>query len=159
MIKRRHIELLGYVLVSVPYWEWDGLSGVDERRKYLEGKLQCNVEVESAVHSRQAPDRPRASTQAGGGVGTSGGGASEPMGLSVSNDVSEPNKPDTEQAKIDDHLEQRRRKTETSPSGGAAADATAPATTLLKSVWQKGPPLGPSAAVSQDARKERPRAN
>jgi hypothetical protein len=40
LIKRRHLELLGYILVSMPYWEWDGLSGVDERRKYLEGKLQ-----------------------------------------------------------------------------------------------------------------------
>jgi hypothetical protein len=36
LLKRRHLELLGYMLVSVPYWEWDGLSGIDERRKYLE---------------------------------------------------------------------------------------------------------------------------
>jgi len=55
LIKRRHLELLGYILVSVPYWEWDGLSGMDERRKYLEGKLQCNVGVDSAAHSPQAP--------------------------------------------------------------------------------------------------------
>jgi hypothetical protein len=68
LIKRRHLELLGYILVSMPYWEWDGLSGMDERRKYLQGKLQCNVGVDSAAHSRQAPGRPRASTQAGGGV-------------------------------------------------------------------------------------------
>ncbi len=40
LIKRRHLELLGYILVSVPYWEWDGLSGMDERRKYLEVKLK-----------------------------------------------------------------------------------------------------------------------
>ena len=26
LIKRRHLELLGYNLVSVTYWEWDGLS-------------------------------------------------------------------------------------------------------------------------------------
>ena len=45
LIKRRHLELLGYILVSVPYWEWDELSGMDERRKYFEGKLQCNVGV------------------------------------------------------------------------------------------------------------------
>jgi hypothetical protein len=90
------------------------------------------------------------------------------VGLSESNDVSEPNKPDPEQAKIDAHLEQRRLNTETRPSGGAAAGATAPATTLIKSVWQnvgKGlhselvPPAGPPAAVSQDAWKERSRAN
>ncbi len=39
LIKRRYLDLLGYILVSVPYWEWDGLSGMEERRKYLEGKL------------------------------------------------------------------------------------------------------------------------
>jgi hypothetical protein len=75
------------------------------------------------------------------------------VGLSESN-ISGPNKCDTEQAKIDAHLEQQRRKAETSPSGGAAAGATAPATILIKSVWQNGPP----AAVSQDAWKERSRA-
>ena len=74
------------------------------------------------------------------------------MGLSESN-ISGPNKSDTEQAKIDAHLEQHRRKAETSPSGGGAASATAPATILIKSVWQK-----PPAAVSQDAWKERSRA-
>ena len=51
LIKRRHLELLGYNLVSVTYWEWDGLSGMHERRKYLEGKLQCHVGVDSAYHS------------------------------------------------------------------------------------------------------------
>ena len=39
----------------MPYWEWVGLSGMDEGRKYLQGKLQCNVGVDSAAHSRQAP--------------------------------------------------------------------------------------------------------
>jgi hypothetical protein len=40
LIKRRYLELLGYILVSVPYWEWDELSGMDERRKYLEDRLK-----------------------------------------------------------------------------------------------------------------------
>jgi hypothetical protein len=75
------------------------------------------------------------------------------VGLSESNALGRI-KPDTEQAKNDAHLEQQRRKAETSPSGGAAAGATAPATILIKSVWQKGPP----AAVSQDAWQERSRA-
>ena len=124
---------------------------------YLEGELQCNVSVDNSAHSRQAPGRPRACTQAGGGVlgaeASGAGRASESVGLSESN-VLGLIKPDTEQAKIDAHLEQQRRKAETSPSGGAAAGATAPATILIKSVWQKGPP----AAVSQDAWKEGSRA-
>jgi hypothetical protein len=111
LIKRRHLELLGYILVSVPYWEWDGLSGIDERRKYLKGKLQRNAGLDSAAHSRQAPGRPRTSTQAGGGVvgaaASGGGGASESVVLSDSNGLGLI-KPDTEQAKIDAHLEQQR---------------------------------------------------
>ena len=34
LIKRRHLEFLAYNLVSVTYWEWDGLLGMVERRKY-----------------------------------------------------------------------------------------------------------------------------
>ena len=66
LIKRRHLELIGYNLVSVTPWEWNVLSGMDERRKYLEGKLQCNVGVDSAAHTRQEADRPSSSTKAPG---------------------------------------------------------------------------------------------
>ena len=55
------------------------------------------------------------------------------MGLSESNALGLI-KADTEQAKVDAHLEQQRRKVETSPSGGAAVGATAPATIVIKSV-------------------------
>ena len=75
------------------------------------------------------------------------------MSLSESNALGRI-KLDTERAKIDAHLEQQRRKAETSPSGGASAGATAPVTILIKSVWPKGPP----AAVAQDACKECSRA-
>ena len=85
---------------------------MDERRKYLQGKLQCKVGVDSAAHSRQAAGRPRACTQAGGGVvgaaASGGGGASESVGLSESNAL-RLIKPDAEQAKIDAHPEQQRR--------------------------------------------------
>ena len=39
LIKRRHLELMGYNLVSIPYWEWDGLSD-EGRREYLVSRLQ-----------------------------------------------------------------------------------------------------------------------
>ena len=39
LINRQHLELLTYILVNMPYWEWDGLSRMDERRKYLEVRL------------------------------------------------------------------------------------------------------------------------
>jgi len=39
LLKRRHLQLLGHALVSVPYWEWDKCQGVGEREQYLKGKL------------------------------------------------------------------------------------------------------------------------
>jgi hypothetical protein len=92
----------------VTYWEWDGLSGMEEIRKYLQRKLQCNVGVDSPAHSRQASDRPRASTQVGGGVvgaAASGGGAvSESVVLSESNGLGLI-KPDTDQVSIEEEDE------------------------------------------------------
>jgi hypothetical protein len=42
LMKRRHLELLGYTVVSLPFWEWDGLTGSDARKEYLRGKLQIS---------------------------------------------------------------------------------------------------------------------
>jgi hypothetical protein len=39
LLKRRHLELLGHALVSVPYWEWDRCKGEGEREQYLRSKL------------------------------------------------------------------------------------------------------------------------
>jgi hypothetical protein len=39
LMKRRHLELLGYNVVSLPFWEWDQLTGSNERKEYLRGKL------------------------------------------------------------------------------------------------------------------------
>jgi hypothetical protein len=39
LMKRRHLELLGYTVVSLPFWEWDQLTRSDERTEYLRGKL------------------------------------------------------------------------------------------------------------------------
>jgi hypothetical protein len=39
LLKRRHLELLGHALVSVPYWEWSGCKGAGEREQYLKSKL------------------------------------------------------------------------------------------------------------------------
>ena len=49
LLKRRHLELLGHALVSVPYWEWSGCKGAGEREPYLKSKLaECGP---SAAHS------------------------------------------------------------------------------------------------------------
>jgi hypothetical protein len=39
LLKRRHLQLLGHALVSVPYWEWDACKGAGEREQYLWLKL------------------------------------------------------------------------------------------------------------------------
>jgi hypothetical protein len=41
-MKRRHLDLLVYSVVSLPFWEWDQLSGSDEREEYLRGKLHIS---------------------------------------------------------------------------------------------------------------------
>jgi hypothetical protein len=41
LLKRRHLQLLGHTLVSVPYWEWDSCKGSGERDQYLRGKLEA----------------------------------------------------------------------------------------------------------------------
>jgi hypothetical protein len=47
IMKRRHLALLGYTVVSVPYWEWDALTKEAEKRAYLQRKLLEAVEVGS----------------------------------------------------------------------------------------------------------------
>ena len=41
LIKRHHLVLLGYTLISIPFWEWIVFKGTDERHEYLRGKLGC----------------------------------------------------------------------------------------------------------------------
>ena len=42
LMKRRHLELLGYTVVSLPFWEWDQLKGSDEKKEYLRVKLHIS---------------------------------------------------------------------------------------------------------------------
>ncbi len=42
LMKRRNLELLGYTVVSLPFWEWDQLTGSDEKKEYLKGKLHSS---------------------------------------------------------------------------------------------------------------------
>jgi hypothetical protein len=42
LMKRRHLELLGYTVVNLPFWEWDQLTGSDERQEYLRGQLHIS---------------------------------------------------------------------------------------------------------------------
>ena len=45
LLKRRHLELLGHALVTVPYWEWEGCKRAGEREQYLRGKLADCVQA------------------------------------------------------------------------------------------------------------------
>ena len=38
---RRHLQLLGHALLSVPYWEWNACKRADEREQYLRSKLSA----------------------------------------------------------------------------------------------------------------------
>ncbi|KAJ1488073.1 RAP domain-containing protein [Baffinella frigidus] len=40
VMKRSHLALLGYELVSVPYWEWDALDTREEKQDYLRDRLE-----------------------------------------------------------------------------------------------------------------------
>ncbi len=44
MMKRRHLALLGYSVVPVPYWEWNELKGTQAKKAYLRGKLTAAVQ-------------------------------------------------------------------------------------------------------------------
>ena len=42
LMKRRHLERLGYSVISLPFREWYLLKGSDERKEYLRGKLHIS---------------------------------------------------------------------------------------------------------------------
>lgn len=39
-LKRRHLKLLGYKMLCVPYWEWGCLTGVDDKEQYVRRLLE-----------------------------------------------------------------------------------------------------------------------
>ena len=41
-MERRDLELLCYTVVSLPWWEYDRLTGSDERKEYLRGYLHIS---------------------------------------------------------------------------------------------------------------------
>ena len=49
MMKHRHLALLGYDVVSVPYWEWQELKSVQAKKLYMEDKLKAAVCGKSAT--------------------------------------------------------------------------------------------------------------
>ncbi len=42
LMKRRHLQLLRYTVVSLPYWEWDLLKKSDKRKIYVKDKLHIS---------------------------------------------------------------------------------------------------------------------
>ena len=55
MLKRRHLELLGHALVSVPYWERDRCKGAVAREQSLKRKLPERILSHSLSHSLCLP--------------------------------------------------------------------------------------------------------
>jgi hypothetical protein len=41
LLKRRHLQLMGHALVSVPQWEWGRWKGAGEREQYLRSMLRA----------------------------------------------------------------------------------------------------------------------
>jgi len=39
-MKHRHLQQLGYALISIPYWEWDALATSDDKVSYLHAKVR-----------------------------------------------------------------------------------------------------------------------
>jgi hypothetical protein len=48
LLKRRHLSMLGYQVISVPYWDWEPLSTMRERAKYLQNALRSVITADSA---------------------------------------------------------------------------------------------------------------
>jgi hypothetical protein len=40
MFRNRALAVRGYVVISIPYWEWRQLRGADQKQQYLLAKLQ-----------------------------------------------------------------------------------------------------------------------
>ena len=40
MMKHRHLRLLGYQVVSVPWFEWDALLGPPRKHEYLQHRIR-----------------------------------------------------------------------------------------------------------------------
>jgi hypothetical protein len=54
LLKRRHLELLGHALVSVPYWDWDACKGSGDSEQYLRGTLEARQGI--MTHSQSESD-------------------------------------------------------------------------------------------------------
>ena len=39
LMKRRHLEKLGYTLISVPFFEWNALADAEEEEAYLQQRI------------------------------------------------------------------------------------------------------------------------
>jgi hypothetical protein len=64
LLKRRHLQLLGYALVSVPYWEWDRCNGEREREQYLRDKLESSEPLKNCVSFGGPKQEPQGSDTA-----------------------------------------------------------------------------------------------
>jgi len=54
ILKRNHLAYLGYVVVSVPFFEWEELSSTEDKHQYLEAKLPEPVDPEEEIRAADA---------------------------------------------------------------------------------------------------------
>jgi hypothetical protein len=53
MFRNRALAARGYVVISIPYWEWDALRGAEQKQQYLLAKLQPALSAASSQLPRR----------------------------------------------------------------------------------------------------------
>jgi hypothetical protein len=53
MFRNRALAVRGYVVISIPYWEWNQLRGAEQKQQYLLAKLQLALQQQQPAPPRQ----------------------------------------------------------------------------------------------------------
>jgi hypothetical protein len=53
LFRNRALAARGYVVVSIPYWEWNALRGAEKKQQYLLDKLQPALQLVPSKHPQK----------------------------------------------------------------------------------------------------------